>query len=145
MGCTGGLIEGGVFKSSAFIDADISNARITASSFSAGTIDTLVDIDDASVKTIITRLMANPDNMELFVQKMINLPDDVLRPLFNRLQKFYTADNDVSMAQRPPTEEVTDYLPTTVVGDASKVLGRPHGWMQVGTNLVTPVYDSGCP
>lgn len=145
MSCSGGLIEGGVFKDGTFVGCDISNGTITACALKGCSIESLVSIDDASTKTIVLSMAHNPDNMALFIQEICNLPDDVLRPLQQRLQGLLVvADEPVVMSGKPPVKEVVDYLPTTVVGESLEVLGRPQGWLTMGDGLVTPLYRTEC-
>lgn len=146
MSCSGGIIEGGVFKDGTFVGCDITNGTITACALRGCTIDSLVSIDDASVKSIVLAMAHNADNMALFIQEICNLPDDVLRPLQQRLQGLLTVedDGDVPMSGRPPVKMTVNYLPTNVVGDPTVVLGHPQGWWKAGDGLVAPLYRTEC-
>lgn len=145
MSCSGGLTEGGVFKDGTFVGCTISNGTITACALNGCSIETLVSIDDASVKTVVLALAKSSDNMALFIQEICKLSDDVLRPLQQRLQGLITVeDGPIAMSGKPPVKEAVDYLPTTVVGEALEVLGRPQGWLAMGDGLVTPLYRTEC-
>lgn len=146
MSCTGGgLTEGGVFKDATIVGGNVSNAALTACSLRSCTIESLASIDDASVKCILEQLSSSAPNMKSFVQALIDQPDEVLRPLQQRLQALSAADDSVSMSAHPPLKEEATFLPTTVVGEPLEVLGRPQGWLAMGDGLVSPLYRTECP
>lgn len=145
MSCSGGMTEGGVFKDGTFVGCSITSGTITACALRGCTIESLVSIDDASVKSIVLAMAHSTDNMTLFLQEMTKLPDDVLRPFQQRLQGLVSADDgDVSMSGRPPVKMDVDYLPTVVVGEPQVVLGQPQGWLKAGDGLVAPLYRTEC-
>lgn len=49
-------------------------------------------------------------------------------------------DMTIDGAAAPMNVSASPQLPTTVIGDESKLMGAPIGWVNIGNNLAIPVY-----
>lgn len=140
------FLEGGIIKGATILDSQLANCLIQQSTFDAGTITNLANIDTASVEKILDGFqLANADKLKALAKLLLPLipPDEFLEYLSGASDAALTAfakllfEHLAGTSQSEPDTTVTPVLPTKMYGDHRKgVMGGPDTWISFGQYLL---------
>lgn len=109
------FLQGGTIQNTTVVGADITSSTVTASEITASTLSNITGIDETTIRTIVTGIMALDENTKKNLLESLGF-------------SFNTA--------AAPATNVEAGLPTTMYGDRSALLGKPVGWISVDGNVV---------